>query len=278
MRSTRARSRWESPTALVCQLELLDEPIEAALRQTDAFFCLNTAPARPVSTAILERTDLIVANSLELETLGSSPLGALFAVTLGAEGALLLENGEEVARATPPSRRSGGRHRRRRCLHRVSRRLPARGSRARGGPPPRLRRGGDRRFKARSAAVSPRRRRSTRYWPRDRRSPSACSRGGNHVSPTYPLFETVREPPGSLTHPPRARGPVGPRAPPACSTATRATMTPLRSCSRSRARAGASRGHDRRGQPDARKDDRERAARARVRRRGRRARRWRRRR
>ena len=91
------------PDALVCQLEIRDEAIEAALRQTDAFFCLNAAPARPVSAAILERADLIVANSLELEALGSSPLGALFAVTLGAEGALLLENGEEVARAVPPT-------------------------------------------------------------------------------------------------------------------------------------------------------------------------------
>jgi len=91
------------PDALVCQLEIRDEAIEAALRQTDAFFCLNAAPARPVSAAILERADLIVANSLELEALGSSPLGALFAVTLGAEGALLLENGEEVARAVPPA-------------------------------------------------------------------------------------------------------------------------------------------------------------------------------
>jgi ribokinase len=90
------------PDALVCQLEVLDEAIEAALRRTDAFFCLNAAPARPVSPAILERADLIVANSLELEALGSSPMGALFAVTLGADGALLLEDGEEVARAVPP--------------------------------------------------------------------------------------------------------------------------------------------------------------------------------
>ena len=34
--------------------------------------------------------------------LGSSALGPLFALTLGADGALLLEGGEEVARATPP--------------------------------------------------------------------------------------------------------------------------------------------------------------------------------
>ena len=90
------------PQALVSQLEIRDDAIEAAMRQTDAFFCLNAAPARPVPGAILERADLIVANSLELEALGSSPLGTLFALTLGAEGALLLENGVEVARAEPP--------------------------------------------------------------------------------------------------------------------------------------------------------------------------------
>ena len=33
----------------------------------------------------------------ELDALGSSPLGGLFALTLGKEGALLLEAGEEVA-------------------------------------------------------------------------------------------------------------------------------------------------------------------------------------
>jgi ribokinase len=91
------------PEALVCQLEVEDDAIEAAIRQApEAFFCLNAAPSRPVSAVILERADLIVANSLELEALGSSPMGALFALTLGADGALLLENGEEVARATPP--------------------------------------------------------------------------------------------------------------------------------------------------------------------------------
>jgi ribokinase len=93
-----------APDALVCQLEIQDDAIEAGMRQTpDAFFCLNAAPARAVPSAVLERADLIVANSLELEALGSSPMGALFAVTLGADGALLLEDGEEVARAVPPS-------------------------------------------------------------------------------------------------------------------------------------------------------------------------------
>jgi ribokinase len=91
-----------APDAVVCQLEIPDDAIGAAVGGTEAFFCLNAAPARPVAGEILERADLIVANSLELEALGSSPMGALFALTLGADGALLLENGNEVARAAPP--------------------------------------------------------------------------------------------------------------------------------------------------------------------------------
>jgi ribokinase len=89
--------------AVLCQLEIKDDAILSALAATDAFFCLNAAPAREVSEDILQRADLIVANSFELDALGSSPLGALFALTLGAEGAILLDDGEEVARATPPS-------------------------------------------------------------------------------------------------------------------------------------------------------------------------------
>jgi ribokinase len=40
-------------------------------------------------------------NRLELDAL--SPRDGLGAVTLGAEGAVLLDDGEEIARATPPS-------------------------------------------------------------------------------------------------------------------------------------------------------------------------------
>jgi ribokinase len=88
--------------AVLCQLEIRDEAIESAAAESDGFFCLNAAPARQVSETILARADLIVANSFELDALGSSPVGTLFALTLGAEGALLLDDGEEVARAQPP--------------------------------------------------------------------------------------------------------------------------------------------------------------------------------
>ena len=90
------------PEALISQLEVRDDAIQAGLQGFDGFFCLNAAPAREVALEILERADLIVANSLELEALGSSPMGTLFALTLGAEGALLLDDGVEVARAAPP--------------------------------------------------------------------------------------------------------------------------------------------------------------------------------
>jgi ribokinase len=88
--------------AVLCQLEIPVETVAAAAAQTQGLFCLNAAPARPVPSDLLARCDVIVANSLELDALGSSPLGALFALTLGPEGALLLEAGEEIARARPP--------------------------------------------------------------------------------------------------------------------------------------------------------------------------------
>jgi ribokinase len=92
--------------AVLCQLEIPVETVASAAEQSAGMFCLNAAPARPVPLEVLERADLIVANSFELDALGSSPLGGLFALTLGPEGALLLEGGEEVARAQPPQVRA----------------------------------------------------------------------------------------------------------------------------------------------------------------------------
>ena len=89
--------------AVLCQLEIPVETVAWTAEQADGMFCLNAAPARSVPVETLARCDVIVANSFELDALGSSPLGALFALTLGAEGALLLAAGDEIARATPPS-------------------------------------------------------------------------------------------------------------------------------------------------------------------------------
>ncbi|HUP33439.1 MAG TPA: ribokinase [Gaiellaceae bacterium] len=81
--------------AVLCQLEVPDAAVVSAWEQAE-LFCLNAAPARPVGVD----ADLTVVNRYELELLARRD--GLVAVTLGAEGAVLLEDGEEVARAEPP--------------------------------------------------------------------------------------------------------------------------------------------------------------------------------
>jgi ribokinase len=80
--------------AVLCQLEVSDEVVAAAARRA-SFFALNAAPARPVGL----EPDLLVVNRLEREVVSR---GKLVAVTSGAEGAALYEDGREVARAAPP--------------------------------------------------------------------------------------------------------------------------------------------------------------------------------
>jgi ribokinase len=82
--------------AALCQLEIPDAAIELAREQAD-WLCVNAAPARP----LIVEPDLVVANRYELEALGER--GGLVALTLGEEGAVLLDDGKEVARAGPPA-------------------------------------------------------------------------------------------------------------------------------------------------------------------------------
>src|SRR4051812_45462631 len=80
--------------AVLCQLEVPDAVVAAAAGGAE-FFALNAAPARPIDL----EPDLLIVNRLEHEVVSR---GKLVAVTYGAEGAALFENGREVARATPP--------------------------------------------------------------------------------------------------------------------------------------------------------------------------------
>ena len=85
---------------VLCQLEIPVETVAAAARGATGFFALNAAPAKPVPVEVLGRADLVVVNRYELDALPEAP--RLTALTLGAEGAVLLEDGGEVARAQPP--------------------------------------------------------------------------------------------------------------------------------------------------------------------------------
>jgi ribokinase len=84
------------PDAVMCQLEIPPEAVAAASRGA-RFFCLNAAPARG---PLQFEPDLLVVNRYEYETVGE--YRGLVALTFGAEGAVLLEDGREVARARPP--------------------------------------------------------------------------------------------------------------------------------------------------------------------------------
>jgi ribokinase len=79
---------------VLCQLEIPEETVRANAEAAE-WFCLNAAPAKPVDV----EPDLLVVNRYEYEV---NSRGRLVALTMGEEGAVLLEDGQEVARAAPP--------------------------------------------------------------------------------------------------------------------------------------------------------------------------------
>jgi ribokinase len=82
--------------AVLCQQEIPAETVARAAELAPRFF-LNAAPARDGAP----EAELTIVNRLELDALGERP--GLVCVTLGAEGAVLLEDGGEVGRAEPPA-------------------------------------------------------------------------------------------------------------------------------------------------------------------------------
>ena len=81
--------------AVLCQQEIPAETVARAAELAPRFF-LNAAPAR----AGAPEAELTIVNRLELDALGER--SGLVCLTLGAEGAVILEDGREVARAVPP--------------------------------------------------------------------------------------------------------------------------------------------------------------------------------
>ncbi|MDX6485312.1 MAG: ribokinase [Gaiellaceae bacterium] len=81
---------------VLCQLEIPLETVEHVARTAPGEFFLNAAPAR----AGIPAADVTIVNRYELEAL--THRDGIIVVTHGADGAVLLEDGEEAARATPP--------------------------------------------------------------------------------------------------------------------------------------------------------------------------------
>jgi ribokinase len=82
--------------AVLCQQEIPAETVARVAELAPRFF-LNAAPAREGAPD----AEVTVVNRLELDALGERR--GLVCLTLGAEGAALLQDGEEVARAEPPA-------------------------------------------------------------------------------------------------------------------------------------------------------------------------------
>ena len=89
--------------AVICQLEIPGRAVARAARAAHArsLFCLNAAPALPVPPEALARADLIIVNETEHAAL--PPTNALVALTLGANGAVLIKDGEKLASAAAPT-------------------------------------------------------------------------------------------------------------------------------------------------------------------------------
>lgn len=82
--------------AVLCQLEIPLETVERASQVAPDGFFLNAAPARAPYPA----ADVTIVNQYEVETLPKRD--GVVVTTLGAEGAILYEDGVEVARAAAP--------------------------------------------------------------------------------------------------------------------------------------------------------------------------------
>ena len=90
--------------ALICQLEVPTDTVARAARECAGFFCVNLAPAKHVDVAVLQRADLIIVNEVEAAWYGDSLSAAsgMIANTVGAAGAMISKNGEDIAFAKPP--------------------------------------------------------------------------------------------------------------------------------------------------------------------------------
>jgi ribokinase len=82
---------------ILCQLEIPLETVMRVAETATAEFFLNAAPARGAGTP---KADVTIVNQYELDVLPHRD--GVLVVTHGAEGAVLLEDGVEVARAVPP--------------------------------------------------------------------------------------------------------------------------------------------------------------------------------
>ncbi len=90
--------------ALILQLEIPLETVAAAARAFTGYTVLNLAPAAALPPETFADADLIVVNEGEAAFYGAALHAArgLVAITYGANGAAIFQNGRKLAEAAPP--------------------------------------------------------------------------------------------------------------------------------------------------------------------------------
>jgi ribokinase len=84
---------------VLAQLEIPIDTVQQVADTASGNFFLNAAPAKGPGTPL---ADVTIVNGYELEQLAHKDEG-IIVVTHGAEGAIVLDSGVEIARATPPA-------------------------------------------------------------------------------------------------------------------------------------------------------------------------------
>lgn len=105
--------------AVLVQMEIQPSAVEAALNASTGLTVLNPAPARRLDAAVLDNVDYLIPNETELGTLAGVPtpttrvevleaikaleFGGTVVVTLGADGAVAVVDGQVAVSAKPPT-------------------------------------------------------------------------------------------------------------------------------------------------------------------------------
>lgn len=95
--------RIDETDGVLAQLEIPIAAVNRARVRAPGFFCLNAAPASSLPRNLERGADLIIVNAHEFESLSEEAKRGRIILTIGAEGAVLLEGEAEVASASPPS-------------------------------------------------------------------------------------------------------------------------------------------------------------------------------
>ena len=90
--------------AMLCQLEVPVNTLRQITQRFQGMVCMNLAPARSLPGELIDRANLLVVNDIEADFYGKAIVEreGLLAITHGAAGATLFDNGEAVAKSSPP--------------------------------------------------------------------------------------------------------------------------------------------------------------------------------